>query len=163
MFYMNVLGVDPGARHTAMVVVDGEKNVVYAATLEREADEPVHMFAVRCGMEADMLTTKYFCGEVKVEGVVSPKGFAKGKKSFVNPKFVLDLGVVFGGVVGVLTGFHRPLTVVKPGKNGSHGLDSYPVELRGRRPVRLAGVTLGGSRRHERSAFDVAVRAAAQG
>jgi hypothetical protein len=154
-----VLGVDPGYRYVGVVLRDGDA-VLYSTTLVRAAefDDPADWAnEVVAELKVLMFTSCPPGTRVGVEKVVAPKGFTKGKKAPIDPKPILFTGVVYGAVVNQWPDAAR----VEPGGNGSQHLSHYPAELAGPRPKDLPGSGNGaGTRDHEKSAYDVAGKAA---
>lgn len=155
-----VVGIDPGARYTGIVVRDGDV-VLHATTLVRDRD------TVKSGTDWALLVVaqvqeilKDFPARIPigVEGVSDPKGFQNGKRAAINPKDIIRAGIVLGAVVATWP----TAVVVPPGGNGSQHYSHYPAVLIGKRPEALPGSTHGaGTRDHEQSAYDVAGKAAA--
>lgn len=154
-----VIGIDPGARYTGVVVRDGDV-VLHASTLVRPKE-------VESGTEWALLVVEQVRGilagfpamiPVGIEGISDPKGFQHGKKAAINPKDIIRAGIVLGALVAVWP----TATIVPPGNNGSQHYSHYPAPLIGRRPDDLPGSTQGaGTRGHEQSAYDVAGKTAA--
>lgn len=153
-----VIGVDPGARYTGVVVRDGDA-VLHASTLVRPD-------SVESGTDWALLVVEQIREILKnfpstipmgVEGISDPKGFQHGKKAAINPKDIIRAGIVLGAVVA-----NWPKAeIVSPGNNGSKHYSHYPAALIGRRPADLPGSSQGaGTRGHEQSAYDVAGKAA---
>lgn len=153
-----IIGVDPGARYTGVVVRDGDA-VLHSSTLVRPD-------SVESGTEWALLVVEQLRAIVKdfpatmpfaVEGISDPKGFQGGKRAAINPKDIIRAGIVLGAVVAVWP----QAIVVPPGNNGSQHYSHYPASLIGRRPADLPGDSQGaGTRGHEQSAFDVAGKGA---
>lgn len=151
-----VIGVDPGARYTGVVVRDGDVPL-YAATLVRSDDTTATDWAIHVTQEIRKVCDMYPNAPMGVEGVSDPKGFQFGKRSPINPRDLVRAGIVLGAVVGVWTDAH----IIPPGGNGSQHQSHYPPQLIGRRPKTLPGASNGaGTRDHEQSAYDVAGKAA---
>lgn len=154
-----VLGVDPGARYTGVVLRDGDA-CLYAATLVRvksDTDPVAWARQVVREVQAVLFTVCPPDTRVAVEGVSVPKGFKDGKRQPIDPGPILFAGVVLGAVAQAWP----DATVIPPGGNGSQHITHYPPELVGRRPASLPGSTNGaGTRDHEQSAYDVAGKAA---
>lgn len=152
-----VIGVDPGARYTGVVVRDGDV-VLHASTLVRPVEMTGTDWAILC-VEQVRSIVKDFPATMPmgVEGVSDPKGFHRGKSAAINPKDILRAGIVLGAVVAVWPTAH----IIKPGGNGSQHYSHYPAALIGRRPADLPGSTnSAGTRDHEQSAYDVAGKTA---
>lgn len=153
-----IVGIDPGARYTGVVVRDGDV-VLHSSTLVRPKDLPsgtewaksvvAQIAAILAAFPAGM--------PVAVEGISDPKGFHKGQKAAINPRDIIRAGIVLGAVVATWP----DAIVVDPGGNGSQHASHYPPELAGRRPAALPGSSQGaGTRGHEQSAYDVAGKGA---
>lgn len=153
-----VIGIDPGARYTGVVVRDGDV-VLHSSTLVRPATmESGTEWALTVIAEVEMILKDFpTMIPIGVEGVNDPKGFHHGKRAAINPKDIIRAAIVLGAVVA-----HWPRAiVVPPGGNGSQHYTNYPADLIGRRPADLPGSTNGaGTRDHEQSAYDVAGKAA---
>lgn len=151
-----IVGIDPGARYTGLSIIDGDENILLASTIVRPADEEDFIkWAKELAKMIDELIkdTPYIA--IGIEGVTEPKGFKNGVRSPMNPKDILRTGVV----VGALSMHYHQAIIIRPGGNGSRHDDDYPASLTGRRPVDLPGDGgSSGTRRHEKSAFDVALK-----
>lgn len=152
-----VLGIDPGARYTGVVIRDGDV-VLHSSTLVRPKDlESGTDWALSCVKQILEIIEDFKGIPVGIEGISDPKGFQNGKKAAINPKDIIRAGIVLGALVVVFPN----ATIVPPGKNGSKHYSHYPAELIGRRPAELAGSSQSaGTRGHEQSAYDVAGKAA---
>jgi hypothetical protein len=154
-----VLGVDPGARYTGVVLRDGDV-VLYSTTLVRvkeETDPVAWARHVVAEIKAVLVTACPPETGMGVEGVSAPKGFKDGKRQPIDPAPILFAGVVLGAVAAEWP----DAVVIQPGGNGSQHVTNYPPELVGRRPKDLPGADGGaGTRDHEQSAYDVAGKAA---
>lgn len=151
-----IIGVDPGARYTGVVVRDGDA-VLHSSTLVRPKDMSATDWAVHVVVGVQEILKGFpATTPVAVEGVNDPKGFHHGKRAALNPKDIIRAGIVLGAVVATWP----TATVVPPGGNGSQHYSTYPDSLIGRRPADLPGSTNGaGTRDHEQSAYDVAGKA----
>lgn len=152
-----IIGVDPGARYTGVIVRDGDA-VLHASTLVRPK-------SLESGTEWALLVVEQIRQIMKefpttmpmgVEGISDPKGFQHGKKAAINPKDIIRAGIVLGAVIATWP----RATVIPPGNNGSQHYSHYPASLIGRRPADLPGDSQSaGTRGHEQSAYDVAGKA----
>lgn len=158
-----VIGIDVGARNTGLVAVD--KTVVVAkATVTNDGELlPIPQDYV----DAVVKVVRYWQGlygdvVVGVEGVNRPswhvqKQAKRGAAS--NPTALLGTAVLLGAVMGVFP----ECVVVPPAGNGSGALGAYPDVLVSARERAGVGWELkvgsGGKLRHERSAYDVALKA----
>lgn len=152
-----IIGIDPGARYTGVVVRDGDA-VLHASTLVRpDSVESGTDWALLVVAQIQKILKDFpVTIDVGVEGISDPKGFQGGKKAAINPKDIIRAGIVLGAVVA--TWPHA--VIVKPGNNGSKHYSHYPASLIGRRPAGLEGDSQGaGTRGHEQSAYDVAGKA----
>lgn len=152
-----VLGIDPGARYTGVVIRDGDV-VIHSSTLVRPQDLTSGTEWALSVVKQVLEIYKEFEGiPVGIEGISDPKGFQYGKQSAINPKDIIRAGIVLGALVVVFPGAH----IVPPGGNGSKHYSHYPADLIGRRPKELPGDSQSaGTRGHEQSAYDVAGKAA---
>lgn len=147
------IGVDPGATYTGVSVRDND-TLLLSSTYVKPKDTPPITWAVevatRIQNEVINLYPDAFIG---IEGVTVPNSYNQGKLSLNSPKYIIWTALI----VGALSANNPNAVIVRPGKNGSQDLSSYPSELIGRRPKDLAGVSVGaGTRNHEKSAWDVA-------
>lgn len=152
-----VLGVDPGARYTGVVLRDGDA-VLHASTLVRSQDMTSGTeWALKVVQEVEAIHASYDLSiPVAIEGISDPKGFQHGKQAAINPKDIIRAGIVLGALVQRYPDSH----IVKPGNNGSQHYTHYPDVLIGRRPAELPGNSnSAGTRNHEQSAYDVAGKA----
>lgn len=165
---MIVLGIDPGGRWTGFAVIDTAHNhagphggpliatpdLVASSTVERDPEGT--MTQVPRGYLLDVVATArelvqlYSVDLVSVERVTPPNWHHRGKAKPVRPDAIIATGVVFGAVFGREYGV--PIVAVPNVANGrSLPLDRYPT------PIATAGKG-NDKRRHERSAYDVALR-----
>lgn len=141
---MKVLGVDPGGRWTGLVVVERGRAVA-RATVERGSrvgdGSTDHDYLDDVVVELDAAHTRYGVELVAVEDVRRPVPQAGHRPT--NPAGIIAAAVVLGRVIGWADERGRPVAIVPPGGHGSSPRAAYPPELR----------------RHERSAYDVALAA----
>lgn len=153
-----ILGIDPGARYTGVVVRDGDA-VLHASTLVRPRDlASGTAWALRVVEDIEAILRDFPAGmPTSVEGISDPKGFHRGSQAPINPKDIIRAAIVLGAVVA-----RWPSSIiVPPGGNGSQHYTRYPDALIGRRDAGLPGSSNGaGTRGHEQSAYDVAGKAA---
>lgn len=147
------IGIDPGGRHTAICVVDNDR-IVSSSCYRRDDDDSSTQWALKCANMVLKHKEKFPQAVISVEGINDPKGFStKGKKSPLNPKDIIRTGIVLGAIVQSVP----DMEVIAPDLHGDLDISFYPPELSGRRPKDLDGdyenVT---TRRHEKSAYDVA-------
>lgn len=153
-----IMGIDPGARYTGVVVRDGDV-VLHSSTLVRPKDmESGTEWAISVIAQIHAILKDFPATmPISVEGISDPKGFHQGKRAAINPKDIIRAGIVLGAVVAIFPN----ATVVPPGNNGSKHYSHYPAVLIGKRPADLPGSTQeAGTRGHEQSAYDVAGKAA---
>lgn len=150
---MIAIGIDPGAKYTGVSVRDG-MNVLLSSTYVRPEDTPHVSWAVEVASKIQQdVIANYPDAIIGIEGVTVPNAYNQGKLNLMSPKYIIWTALIVGAV-----SVNNPnAVIVRPGKNGSQDLSSYPPELSGRRPKDLLGESKGaGTRNHEKSAFDVA-------
>lgn len=163
---MIVVGVDPGARDTGIAVVDytlltGRVPTLLASvtiTRERDGSDLTDLAAGRPYLTNVLSAVVATCQDyavdgIAVEGVKRPSARIKGKVKPVDPAAIIATAAVAGAIAGRT--WSNPLVVVPPKGNGmllppAH----YPEPIR---PKSIAGKD---NRRHERSAYDVAMMGA---
>lgn len=169
---MRVLGVDPGARWTGIVLVSAfggrVEKLLYWETIERSAGGVVlplpaeytnQVLAVLNAIESEPQLGFDLVG---IEGVNRPS-WHMGGRAAANPEAIMGTAWLGGIVQGA---YPEESRIVTPGGNGAGALSSYPEQLVSsseRRRANWKG-TIGGPKaklRHVRSAYDVA-RVAAQ-
>lgn len=153
-----ILGVDPGARYTGVVIRDGDVPLL-STTLVRPDDMSQTGWALHCVSELRKIVNQLpkVILPVAVEGVTAPKGFVRGRRAPLDPKDIMFAAVVLGAVIATWP----DAVIIPPGGNGSQHITQYPPVLVGRRPKDLPGSTNGaGTRDHEQSAYDVAGKGA---
>lgn len=149
------IGIDPGGRNVGIIVRDGNQ-VLHSTTYYRPDDSAPVEWAVNVQKRAhEEIISKYPNAKIGIENVTKPNSHHQGQQKMLNPKFAIDLALV----VGSFANAYPDAVIVRPGKNGSQPVDTYPVELQGRRPKTLPGVNEAKTRNHERSAWDVSVTA----
>lgn len=148
---MIVIGIDPGPTYTAVSVSDDEK-VILSSTFKRPDDAPIIWWANHVAVNLKNIVDRWPDAIVGIEGVVTPQAYYQGKKNLMNPKHLIHTGIM----VGAISHSIPQAVIVRPGNNGSR--DNYPDELNGPRPKTLEGTAVG-VRKHERSAYDVALQA----
>lgn len=153
-----MLGIDPGARYTGVVIRDGDV-VLHSSTLVRPKElESGTDWALRVLDQIRVIKSEFGVHlPVAIEGISDPKGFQHGKQAAINPKDIIRAGIVLGALVAEFP----DAVIIAPGNNGSQHYTHYPAVLIGRRPVDLPGDSQGaGTRGHEQSAYDVAGKGA---
>lgn len=160
-----IAGIDPGGRFTALsVLVESSEDeagveVIYSGTFRRPDNSAPIDFVIEVSQQVDNTLTDimndYHTSTLLVglEGVNAPKGFVGGKRASLNPAGIIMTGIIAGG----LRVTFPEAVIVSPAGNGSQPIETYPEKLRGRRPKGLPGGTAG-TRNHERSAYDVAMK-----
>jgi hypothetical protein len=152
-----IIGIDPGARYTGVVVRDGDA-VLHSSTLVRPQDMSSGTeWALSVVAQIQEIMKDFpITMPIAVEGISDPKGFHQGKRAAINPKDIIRAGIVLGAVVAI---FPKAI-VVPPGNNGSMHYSNYPASIIGKRPADLPGSSQkAGTRGHEQSAYDVAGKA----
>ena len=171
---MGVLGVDPGSRWTAGVLRYGDtalwgwtvgpRNA--AGDRDRyaldDADDVAAMgrylarIVEMIDATLDRAENAYRVTTLRlaVETIHVPIGYAKGgRRSSIS---VVDWLVPRQVVVGVLA-VYPDARIVLPDAHGRAAADTYPVQLRRRRPPDWGpNETMRGERDHERAAYDIA-------
>lgn len=153
-----IIGVDPGARYTGVVIRDGDV-VLHASTLVRPKtlSSGTDWALIVIAQIEEILNAYPSMIPMGIEGISDPKGFQHGQKAAINPKDIIRAGIVLGAVVARWPHAH----IVEPGGNGSQHASHYPKWLIGRRQPELPGSSQNaGTRGHEQSAYDVAGKAA---
>jgi hypothetical protein len=161
-----VLGVDPGAVDTGLVVIDDSIQDLRACmrgafTVSRDDKvvDPLGNITVNRrylhDVNASILDAvrRWDVTAIAYEGLKKPKGFKGGRVDFIDPASLAAIGMVIGGITA--RAWPVDLVTVPPGGNGSNLVwNLYPE------PIRMASATAKGAdkHRHERSAFDVALR-----
>jgi hypothetical protein len=169
-----VLGIDPGSRWTAGVLRYGpaalwgwtvgprdERGVRYRYALDDPDDvAAVGRYLARIGEMIDATLDR--AAEVHgltrcrlaVETILVPVGYTRGgRRSAIS---IVDWLVPREVVVG-LVAMYPDARLVRPDGHGRAAPDSYPVELRRRRPPGWPpNETPRGERDHERAAYDIA-------
>lgn len=153
-----VIGIDPGARTTGIVVRQGgfllgEKLIVcgpLSATAEylTEILAAVDKFRTDHDPQYDDRNTPPNPPTVAVEGLNQPKVWMNGKRQMLSPDSLMATAAVLGAVQGRWP----DAIVVPPGRHGQLPKRLYPPLLWGARE----GAAGTGRKRHLRSAWDVA-------
>lgn len=149
---MITIGIDPGMRYTGVSVRDGDKLLLSSTYVRPEDMPPVAWAEMVTGLIVEEVTNRYPEAKIGIEGITVPNVYHQGRKNMINPKTVIYSAVI----VGSLAREFPDAVVIRPGKNGSQPLDTYPAELKGRRPKDLPGRGSAGTRNHEKSAWDIA-------
>lgn len=157
---MIVLGVDPGGRDTGLAVVgDGiptHQSLLASRTVHRTGATRTLASVPRSYILDVMVATLELVNAaeprlIAVEGVTRPKGHATGRSGhLIDPSGLLATAQILGAILG--RAWSVPVVVIPPGGNGSF----LPLA---RYPEPLATTGKGNDkRRHERSAYDVAMQ-----
>lgn len=153
------IGIDPGAKYTGIVVRDGDV-VLHSSTVVNVDDLAPLEYAravVAFVIKEVVLTNPDY--PIGIEGISDPKGYNRGKRAPINPKYVMRMAAVAGALAAAFPNAYT----IPPKGNGSQHISQYPEVLKGRRPKDLPGSSTGaGTRSHEQSAFDVAGKTAEQ-
>jgi hypothetical protein len=146
-----VIGIDPGARETGIVLAEHGRLVEYKLVRRSKADG---LLDVNVGYLADI--------NVTVAGMAAGRSAIVACEGLVKPNPHVGMTDPSGAmatamVIGALVMGDWQLVIVPPEGNGSLPFGAYPVELRPK-----AGGKGSDLKRHLRSAWDVA-RVARQG
>lgn len=160
-FSVPVVGIDPGGRDTGLILVDGAR---VSGRSVRSGGEllPVSQDYVQAVLAevAELVASTSERVVVCVEGVTRPSWHVQASASHgaaANPTGLIAAAVVLGAVMGA----YPHAVVVPPGGNGSKPLGAYPAGLVSEGERRKSGWELrvgSGKLRHQRSAWDVAVK-----
>lgn len=147
------LGVDPGARYTALNIRDENGKVYLSSTYYRNDNTTEIEWVWECVEHVKKVYESYKPMYIAVETTVDPKGYVDGKLNPLNPKDIIRTALVVGGIAQE---WKDEIILVRPRKNGSQS--EYPKEIKGVRPKDLPGFVdpKVKTRKHERSAYDVA-------
>ena len=151
-----VLGVDPGAKATGVVVRTGVE-LAYGTTAVRDKGETVEQYAAGVVNLVAGITERFTellenYPLVAIEGVLAPNVWNNGERVILHPQSVMDTCLVAGHIAGWATAERLEVEWIRPGHNGQGFMGAYPAALR---PTRGKGA--GKDRlRHVRSAWDVA-------
>jgi hypothetical protein len=151
-----VLGIDPGAKATGVVVRSSDE-LAYGTTAVRDRDETVEQYAAGVVNLVAGITERFvetFDGRplVAIEAVLAPNVWNNGERVILHPQSVMDTCTVAGHIAGWATVQRLKVEWIRPGHNGQGFMVTYPAALR---PTRGKGA--GKDRlRHVRSAWDVA-------
>jgi hypothetical protein len=152
-----ILAVDPGARETGIVLVEGDRLLRHAVVrresgLDEGLVDPAHLRAV-IGMAEGQLNMEGALGSavVAVEALEGPNPHL----GMTNAAGQIATAAVAGAVAGWAIVHGLEVVVVSPARHGSSSIRAYPKELQGERE----GPAGTGILRHCRSAYDVALAA----
>lgn len=167
---MRVLGVDPGARDTGIVLRAGDR-LLHAETLTRAGEElftgrgpgvgPVHLGHLNRALDRVWADTGGW-DLAGIECVVAPSPHVNRRNgnAVIDVRPLLAAAIVLGDLQRHLADL-APVVWVPPGHNGSGALASYPPQLvsDAERRHGLNRIGEGGKLRHVRSAWDVSGQA----
>jgi hypothetical protein len=155
-----VLGVDPGAAATGLVLADvGMSGSASALRLQdwkvvkRSADMTLSDYVRAVLLAADLLGGYLSASLLAVEDVTPPNVWHEGKRQVLKPDYLIPMSAALGAFIAWAQYEGVPCVLVPPGHNGSGPLSAYPPELVGPREKGLTGT---GILNHCRSAWDVA-------
>lgn len=168
---MRILGIDPGAVDTGLVVyertfdLEGNRigrlieSLVWSDTISRvrppNGDEILDVpltYLHEIAAAATTCVRELKVDTIAVEGVRRPSWRVGGKVKPLDPSAIMATSIVLGSIMGRM--WTVPLIVIPTGRNGRLlPLNAYP------KPLATNGKGYD-KRRHERSAFDVALTAA---
>lgn len=156
-----VIGIDPGSVDTGIVIINTQTlSPTYATTLSRNTKtgdiSPVTYARTVCQQVNTIIKTHIPPNTlfgIGIEGVEDPKGYHRGIKSPINPKHIIRTAVT----AGALAIQFPTACIIRPRGHGSKPKDQYPPALQGRRTPDLPDSETVGSRRHEQSAYDIAL------
>lgn len=149
-----IVGIDPGGKESGLVLLELPRcDVLRACVVTRDATGklPDGQYITEV-----METVAEYCAQgvegghevlVAVEGLVHPNPHM----GLANVMGLIGAGMVLGAVIRD----YPDAGIIRPNKNGSRSLDTYPAKLQ---PKRGSGKGMD-RLRHARSAYDVAVTA----
>lgn len=150
---MITIGIDPGGKHTAVSVRDGDVCLLSSTYVRPDEMQPITWAVTVAHTIQEEVIKKFPQAKLGIEGITVPNAYNQGKLALNSPKHIIYTALVAGAIASL----NPNAVIVRPGKNGSQPLTSYPEELQGRRPKTLQGDNHGAkTRNHERSAWDVA-------
>ena len=117
-----VLGIDPGAKATGVVVRTGVE-LAYGTTAVRDKGETVEQYAAGVVNLVAGITERFTellenYPLVAIEGVLAPNVWNNGDRVVLHPQFVMDTCTVAGHVAGWATAERLEVNWVRPGHNG---------------------------------------------
>lgn len=151
------VGIDPGSRYTGVVVIDANEKILASWIFVRpELEKDFVVWSRDLINIIDKEVISLFPDAlIGIENVTDPKGFKGGAHSAMNPKDIIRTAQI----LGAMSMHYKDAVYISPANNGSQSPDYYPPELSGRRPKDLIGSNnRAGTRRHEKSAYDVAMK-----
>lgn len=156
-----VLGIDPGGRDTAYVVLDNGTLITSGTFTNPGELHPlprVHVQTVARGLV--LVAHEHSVDIVAVEGLNRPNWHMKG--SALNPSSLFPTSEIIGALKAVDWPNDAKFVLIDPDKNGSSFLGAYPEQLVSKTERSKPGwqMRIGtGKLRHQRSAYDVARKA----
>ena len=134
-----VLGIDPGAKATGVVVRSGDE-LAYGTTAVRDKGETVEQYAagvVNLVAGINERFTELLEGRplVAIEAVLAPNAWNNGERVVLHPQSVMDTCTVAGHIAGWATAERLEVEWVRPGHNGQGFMGAYPAELRPTRGI----------------------------
>lgn len=180
---MHVLGIDPGQRATGIVLLEHD-NLLVQKTISTDATTVVapdinYISSICSELEYLYLANLPYSEGllVALEGIVNPTPFMSRGKTFsrlqkeqptlINTSGIAGAAAVAGAVAVWARNHDAAIVVVEPSHNGSGPPFQYPRELHDPRGGCSKGAPCDGrctakqgSRRHVRSAWDVALTGA---
>lgn len=150
------MGVDPGARYTAISIRDDRGKVYLSSTFRRPDELDAYQWVAVCVDIVRYHKDNFAVDGLGVETVVKPRGFSGGKNASLDPGHIINTAIIVGAILNEFK--DEGVVMVRPRNNGSQSSESYPQEIQGRRPASLPGYRSPevATRNHERSAYDVA-------
>ena len=156
----HVIGIDPGARTTAIIIIDTNCNPRKLSLIKNDGD----LLPLPTSYITDIITEihaylkEYSHATVAIEGINRPSWHVASnhkRGSAADPTGLLGTAMILGALLS-----HFPdATIVQPNKNGSKTLGEYPLELSSPQERKHTDwqIRIGtGKLRHARSAYDIA-------
>lgn len=152
-----ILGVDPGAKETGLVLVRGEDVVDFVIPSRPTVTDLVDEAYTALVLEgadalAEVLVSPWAIDAVAIENLRAPSPHVR----VTNPGPAIAAGVIAGALIAWADRRRIRVLTVSPDGLGSRLLATYPKVLVG---PREKGVGRGGVMRHARSAYDAALAA----
>lgn len=159
-----VIGIDPGGKTTAWVVLNSDGELIRHGETERDDGEPLNDYVRRAVISTRKVVNRYAgpgrAPVIGIEQIKPPNPHVNrrrndGKKTAViNVQGSLDTARVIGGLLVELWPLAlNDIIMVEPDGHGKNLLALYPPELVGPREKGDYGT---GQLRHQRSAYDIA-------
>lgn len=165
-----VVGIDPGGAHTGIVARQGRDLLNHALVnrgSSKQGKQPVEQYAQAAADVALSFGQWDAPGRVefKIERVIPPRWYTKGKESPIHPANLVDVAIVAGVIAGRIAAVHGQEAVlwVRPSGHGKTPEMAPGARLdrimHAKYPVQLLPAKNGGKykdqMRHCRSAWDV--------